>query len=204
MKSVMRIHWLVFLAIVYVRSDDEEEKGIQSRRNIWGNGRVPYRGAGNFGGDVGYGGGSFNRGQGGGRYYDYDQSGGVGNGPYNGYEDNNYSNSGGLDGLGSYGSDYSNGPANSESLSYTKPRPLRRCTYYCRLNYCDSFKCYYICRPKLVCSFANAGNVGIYGRKGGETFEISKPLKEKVEGFDYIPPNEGSSSSEGAIKYEDD
>ncbi|XP_022239748.1 uncharacterized protein LOC106457952 [Limulus polyphemus] len=206
MKKVMEILCLVVLAIVYVRSDHE---GIQSRHGIWNNRKVPYRGAGNFESGLGYGGdqnigGNFHRGQGGGRDYDHDQSGGVGNGPYNGYEDSSYSNNGGLGGLGGCDGDYNNGPPYVESLSYAKPRPLRRCTYYCRLNYCDSYKCYYICRPKCACSFVNAGSVETYGRKGGKTFEISKPLKERVEGFDYVPPGEESLPNEGAIKYEDD
>ncbi|XP_077489376.1 uncharacterized protein LOC144100232 [Amblyomma americanum] len=59
------------------------------------------------------------------------------------------------------------------------PRP---CHYTCLLRACDLYQCHYRCAPNPNCPL-----IAIAGRKGG-TVNVSKPLKEKVDSFDYVPP----------------
>ncbi|XP_076372601.1 uncharacterized protein LOC143257582 [Tachypleus tridentatus] len=102
--------------------------------------------------------------------------GGVGDRPYNGYEEGGYDN------------------IRNHEL---------QCQYFCQLNICNHYKCFYTCRININCR--TGGNVGIYGRAGNkDVIEITKPLSEKVDNFNYIPPSEETTPKEGAIIFQDD
>ncbi|XP_077491515.1 uncharacterized protein LOC144102100 [Amblyomma americanum] len=61
------------------------------------------------------------------------------------------------------------------------PRP---CQYRCSLRGCDQFQCHYKCVRGVGC--AALGELD--ARKGlGAEITVSKPLKEKVAAFDYVP-----------------
>ncbi|XP_022256814.1 uncharacterized protein LOC111089164 [Limulus polyphemus] len=99
--------------------------------------------------------------------------GGVGDSPYNGYEEGSHGNTG-----------------------YNKPR----CGYYCQLKFCNYYECFYACRLSNNCRTVT--NVGIYGRRGtNNVIEVTKPVSEKVDSFNYIPPGDETTSSEGAIVF---
>ncbi|XP_076310467.1 uncharacterized protein LOC143225269 [Tachypleus tridentatus] len=76
----------------------------------------------------------------------------------------------------------------------------QRCTYICRLRNCYAGQCYFTCSPGYYCH--SKGPIDIFGRKKGETIEITKPESEKVDEFEYVPKD--SSSNDGAITFQED
>ncbi|XP_077528093.1 uncharacterized protein LOC144139677 [Haemaphysalis longicornis] len=63
--------------------------------------------------------------------------------------------------------------------------PHPPCMYRCQLRGCDQFQCHYKCVRGIHC--AALGELD--ARKGlGSEINVSKPLKEKVDAFDYVPP----------------
>ncbi|XP_037286357.2 uncharacterized protein LOC119179393 [Rhipicephalus microplus] len=60
----------------------------------------------------------------------------------------------------------------------------RPCTYRCTLRLCDQYECHYRCLRGATCPTLS----DLDARKGhGAEINVSKPLKEKVDVFDYVP-----------------
>ncbi|XP_076330535.1 uncharacterized protein LOC143236133 [Tachypleus tridentatus] len=132
---------------------------------------------GGLGGGAGHGGGS---GLGGGLGQGSGLGGGVGHGGGSGLV-GGFGQGGGLG-----GGSYSYGEGHSSHQFHTLPN----CLYICSLKHCNPVKCHYRCVPKPTCLPSGGG--GIWGRKGsGSTgnneLEITKPVSEKVESFEYKP-----------------
>ncbi|XP_022255058.1 uncharacterized protein LOC111088644 [Limulus polyphemus] len=77
----------------------------------------------------------------------------------------------------------------------------QRCTYICSLRRCYAGQCYFTCRPGYYCHINRP--IDIFGRKKGETIEITKPESEKVDNFEYVPEDTSTNDDE-AVVFQDD
>ncbi|XP_064479365.1 annexin A7-like [Ornithodoros turicata] len=183
-----RVSVLIFLTallctILAVPETDEDDKGVDGRRRYPGSGNP----GGRYPGQVGQPNRDRYPGQGG--YPDRDRYPGQG-----GYPDRDrYPGQGGhhdrdrYPGQGGY-PDRDRYPGQGGYPGGHRPVTHGPCRYRCSLKNCDRYQCHYRCIRRSDCP----GALGeLDGRKGAPKKEInvSKPLKDKVDSFEYVPPS---------------